>query len=129
MVATSHPADIRFVYHERNLEFVMNNILLPDSNINEPLSHGFVRYRIKPKSTVAVGDSIQSFAAIYFDFNYPVITNIAVTKIIQPTGVQEVLQGNISIFPNPTNNKVTIRLTETAEKITHEKYSTYMGKK
>ena len=117
MVATSHPADIRFVYHERNLEFVMNNILLPDSNINEPLSHGFVRYRIKPKSTVAVGDSIQNFAAIYFDFNYPVITNIAVTKIIQPTGVQEVLQGNISIFPNPTNNKVTIRLTETAEKV------------
>ncbi|MBK9425656.1 MAG: T9SS type A sorting domain-containing protein [Bacteroidia bacterium] len=117
MVATSHPADIRFVYHERNLEFVMNNILLPDSNINEPRSHGFVRYRIKPKSTVAVGDSIQNFAAIYFDFNYPVITNIAVTKIIQPTGVQEVLQGNISIFPNPTNNKVTIRLTETAEKV------------
>jgi hypothetical protein len=74
MVATSHPANIRFVYHERNLEFVMNNILLPDSNINEPMSHGFVRYRIKPKTTVAVGDSIQNFAAIYFDFNNPVIT-------------------------------------------------------
>jgi hypothetical protein len=118
MVATSHPADIRFVYHERNLEFVMNNILLPDSNINEPLSHGFVRYRIKPKTTVAVGDSIQNFAAIYFDFNNPVITNTAVTNIVQPTGVQEIPQGNISIFPNPTNNKVTIRLTETAEKIT-----------
>jgi hypothetical protein len=118
MVATSHPADIRFVYHERNLEFVMNNILLPDSNINEPLSHGFVRYRIKPKSTVAVGDSIQNFAAIYFDFNSPVITNTAVTKIIQPTGVQEIPQETSSIFPNPTNNKITIRLTETAEKIT-----------
>ena len=118
MVATSHPADIRFVYHERNLEFVMNNILLPDSNINEPMSHGFVRYRIKPKTTAAVGDSIQSFAAIYFDFNNPVITNTAVTKIIQPTGVQEVPQGKIYIFPNPTTNKVTIRLTETAEKIT-----------
>ncbi|MBL7914794.1 MAG: T9SS type A sorting domain-containing protein [Bacteroidia bacterium] len=118
MVATSHPADIRFVYHERNLEFVMNNILLPDSNINEPLSHGFVRYRIKPKTTVAVDDSIQNFAAIYFDFNNPVITNTAVTNIVQPTGVQEITPGNISIFPNPTNNKVTIRLTETAEKIT-----------
>jgi hypothetical protein len=118
IVATSHPADIRFVYHERNLEFVMNNILLPDSNINEPLSHGFVRYRIKPKTTVAVDDSIQNFAAIYFDFNNPVITNTAVTNIVQPTGVQEITPGNISIFPNPTNNKVTIRLTETAEKIT-----------
>ncbi|MBL7914797.1 MAG: T9SS type A sorting domain-containing protein [Bacteroidia bacterium] len=118
MVATSHPADIRFVYHERNLEFVMNNILLPDSNINEPMSHGFVRYRIKPKSTVTIGDSIQNFAAIYFDFNNPVITNTAVTKIIQPTGVQEIPQGNISIFPNPTNNKFTIRLTESAENLT-----------
>ncbi|MBL7914798.1 MAG: T9SS type A sorting domain-containing protein [Bacteroidia bacterium] len=118
LAATSHSADIQFVYHASRLEFVMNNILLPDSNINEPLSHGFVRYRIKPKTTVAVGDSIQSFASIYFDFNTPVITNTAVTKIIQPTGVQEIPQGNISIFPNPTTNKVTIRLTETAEKIT-----------
>ncbi|MBL7914795.1 MAG: T9SS type A sorting domain-containing protein [Bacteroidia bacterium] len=117
MVATSHPADIRFVYHERNLEFVMNNILLPDSNINEPMSHGFVRYLIKPKTTVAVGDSIQNFAAIYFDFNNPVITNTAVTNIVQSTGVQEIPKGNISIFPNPTNNKITIRLTETAEKV------------
>jgi len=64
-----------------------------------------------------VGDSIQNYAAIYFDYNYPVITNKTVTKIIQPTGVQEVPQGNISIFPNPTNSKVTIRLTETAEKV------------
>ncbi|MBL0343181.1 MAG: hypothetical protein IPP71_21350 [Bacteroidetes bacterium] len=36
IVSTSHDADVRFVYHERNLEFVMNTILLPDSNTNEP---------------------------------------------------------------------------------------------
>ena len=119
IVSTSHDADVRFVYHERNLEFVMNNILLPDSNTNEPMSHGFVRYRIKPKTTVAVGDSIQNFAAIYFDFNSPVITNTAVTHIILPTGIDPSTANGQrpTIFPNPTNNKITIRLTETAQKI------------
>ncbi len=118
IVSTSHDADVRFVYHERNLEFVMNNILLPDSNTNEPMSHGFVRYRIKPKTTVAVGDSIQNFAAIYFDFNSPVITNTAVTHIILPTGLTTTHQNSPpAIFPNPANNKITIRQTETWQKI------------
>ena len=111
IVTTSHNADVRFVYHERNLEFVMNDILLPDSNTNEPKSHGFVRYRIKPKATVAVGDSIQNFAAIYFDFNSPVITNTAVTHIILPTGLATTHQNSPpAIFPNPVKDIITVQL-------------------
>ena len=33
-VAASHPMDMRFIYHERNMECLFNNILLPDSNVN-----------------------------------------------------------------------------------------------
>jgi hypothetical protein len=64
------------------MEFKFENILLVDSNTNEPLSHGFVRYRIQPKTNLSAGDSITNFAAIYFDFNEPVITNTAKTIIV-----------------------------------------------
>ncbi|MBK7572907.1 MAG: hypothetical protein IPI10_15305 [Bacteroidetes bacterium] len=32
------------------LQFTFDNILLPDSNVDEPGSHGFVNYRISPKA-------------------------------------------------------------------------------
>jgi hypothetical protein len=78
------------------MEFKFENILLVDSNTNEPLSHGFVRYRIQPKTNFSAGDSITNFAAIYFDFNEPVITNTAKTIIILPTGIA-------SATPTPAN--------------------------
>ncbi|HOZ80180.1 MAG TPA: T9SS type A sorting domain-containing protein [Ferruginibacter sp.] len=61
--------------------FEFLNILLPDSNINEPNSHGFVSFRIKPQTTVAPNTTIPNKAAIYFDYNAPVITNTAGTLI------------------------------------------------
>ncbi|MBK7853915.1 MAG: hypothetical protein IPJ79_02535 [Bacteroidetes bacterium] len=49
-VNASHPVQLKWVNYNRNMEFLFENILLPDSNINEPQSHGFVTYRIKPKN-------------------------------------------------------------------------------
>jgi hypothetical protein len=86
-VNASHPVNLNWINYQRNMEFKFENILIPDSNTNEPLSHGFVRYRIQPKTNLSAGDSITNFAAIYFDFNEPVITNTAKTIIILPTGI------------------------------------------
>lgn len=61
--------------------FTFNNILLADSNINEPASHGYITYRIKPKAGLQVGDKIYNSASIYFDFNLPVVTNNQETVI------------------------------------------------
>lgn len=58
-----------------------NNINLVDSTHNEPLSHGYISYRIKPKSTLVLGDSIRNSASIYFDFNPPVRTNTQITVV------------------------------------------------
>ncbi|MBK9320620.1 MAG: hypothetical protein IPM91_18720 [Bacteroidetes bacterium] len=84
----------------------MKAVLLVDSNTNEPLSHGFVRYRIQPKTNLSAGDSITNFAAIYFDFNEPVITNTAKTIIILPTGIASTTpaRSKLHVFPNPTEN-------------------------
>ena len=88
------------------MHYQFENILLPDSIVNEPLSHGFVRYRIKPKSTLIAGDSITNNAAIYFDFNAPVITNTAITRIILPTSLSGTVSSvnNLLLYPNPANS-------------------------
>lgn len=61
--------------------FEMSKILLPDHNVNESASHGFIRFRIKPVISLVAGNSVNNTAAIYFDFNSPVITNTAITRI------------------------------------------------
>jgi hypothetical protein len=108
-VTSSHPVDLTWLPWERNMQFMFNNILLPDSNANEPESHGFVRYRIQPKSNLGAGDAITNNAAIYFDFNNPILTNIAFTQIVLPTSIQEISStGNLLIYPNPANSSLTI---------------------
>ncbi|MBK9321337.1 MAG: T9SS type A sorting domain-containing protein [Bacteroidetes bacterium] len=108
--SASHPVNLNWINYQRNMEFKFENILLVDSNTNEPLSHGFVRYRIQPKTTLTAGDSITNFAAIYFDFNEPVITNTAKTSIILPTGIASATptQGKLQVFPNPAENSINI---------------------
>ncbi len=57
------------------VQFVFNNIMLPDSNSNEPESHGFVIYKIRTKQVLEIGSVLNNTAAIFFDDNPPIITN------------------------------------------------------
>ncbi len=57
------------------LVFTFDNINLVDSVTDEPLSHGFVAYSIQPKADLPNETRIENSAAIYFDFNPPIITN------------------------------------------------------
>jgi hypothetical protein len=108
-VSSSHPVNLTWLPWERNMQFLFNNILLPDSITNEPESHGFVRYRIQPKSNLVAGESITNNAAIYFDFSNPVLTNTAYTHIVLPTSIQEISStGNLLLYPNPANSTLTI---------------------
>gem|GEM_PF-2085137 len=92
------------------LEWKFENILLPDSNTNEALSHGYIFYRIKPKNTLFVGDSIANSAAIYFDYNQPVITNTAYTEVYMLWSVSEnTFNATLDIFPNPSPGKFTVQ--------------------
>lgn len=103
-IDSSHPVEMNFIYQGSDMEFTFNNILLPDSNINEPASHGFVRYRIKPQSTLIAGDTIANFASIYFDFNAPVLTNTAITAVVQSSNVNQLTEylSQFFVYPNPS---------------------------
>lgn len=70
----SHPYEFELT-GEGILVFAFPNIMLPDSNVNLLLSQGFVSYRINALDSLALPQSLTNRAAIYFDFNDPIITN------------------------------------------------------
>jgi len=83
-------------------------ILLPDSNVNEPLSHGFVSFRIRPKQPVLPGTVIENVANIYFDYNEPVITEPSVLVAEFSTAVVEQGGSGISLSPVPASDLLHI---------------------
>ncbi len=102
------------------LKFNFNNIMLPDSGVNEPSSHGFVSYSIRPKSNLANGTQITNTAGIYFDFNLPVVTNTTL-NIIDSTLVTGIWQypvsgSEFSVFPNPATDFIIINSAESENK-------------
>ncbi len=108
MEDASHPYNLT-ITNGNILKWQFNNILLPDSNVNEPASHGYICYKIKPINTLLLGATINNTAHIYFDFNQPVSTNTAHT-IVSVVGLNE-MSGTLApihIFPNPSNNSCTI---------------------
>ncbi len=78
--ASSHSYEFRLT-DEGVLNFYFPSIMLPDSNANEPASHGFIKFRISQQPDLPIGSVIENSAAIYFDFNDPVITNTTVHTI------------------------------------------------
>jgi uncharacterized repeat protein (TIGR01451 family) len=79
LISSSHPVDVKLTNNKA--EFIFENIKLPYKSINEAASNGWVAFKIKPKPSVVIGDSLNNKAAIYFDFNKPVITNTATTIV------------------------------------------------
>lgn len=82
MVAASHSYQLN-IKSQNQLTWSFNNIKLVDSFRNEPASHGFIAYRIRPKSSLVIGDIIKNTASIYFDYNLPVETNTQETEVVQ----------------------------------------------
>lgn len=81
MVSASHSYSLN-IKDGNKLAWTFSNIKLVDSVHNEPLSHGYIVFRIKPIPTLPEGDIILNTASIYFDFNLPVETNEEETQVL-----------------------------------------------
>ncbi|MDX1912726.1 MAG: T9SS type A sorting domain-containing protein [Saprospiraceae bacterium] len=113
VLGSSHPHTFQ-LSGQNALQFVFGNIMLPDSNVNEPASHGFVKFLISPKRGLPDATLVQNSAAIYFDFNEPVITNttwhtlgekyLDVSNHIFNPAI------GLDVFPNPTVGATTFLL-------------------
>ena len=92
--------------------FSFPSINLTDSSINKARSTGNITFRIKPKTTVALGDTIYNNALIYFDSDLPVTTKYSVTRIIAETFPLELLT-----FTAQKQGKTNLLQWQTAQEI------------
>lgn len=112
-IAASHDFETR-LYDNGLVEFLFNNILLPDSTVNEPASHGFVKYRIQHLANLPENTEINNTANIFFDFNPPIQTNSTLNTLVSelPTGVDDPIREiKVTAYPNPFNEFTTIQIS------------------
>lgn len=106
------------------LSVLFDGIMLPDSNVNEPASHGFVSFRIAQQTGNPVGAVLFNQAAIYFDDNAPVLTNTTHHTICEDfleinlvnASDLPVISQKMQVFPNPAASSVYISLQDAAVK-------------
>ncbi|MBP7463155.1 MAG: T9SS type A sorting domain-containing protein [Bacteroidales bacterium] len=105
-IHSSHNCEIH-LSEEGILEFKFENIHLPYSGSGR---FGYVMYQIKLKENLPVGTEILNSAAIYFDYNLPVITNTVINTIKSTDSNPELsLENNFTIYPNPTNEAFSVK--------------------
>ena len=112
----SHTGRVK-IENQTDVSFIFNNINLPDSTNDEPNSHGFIAFKIKPKSNVQVGDIISGVADIYFDFNPPIITNTVNTEVVESLSIDEVSAEIVKLYPNPAKNMIQMTSNQVIESL------------
>lgn len=108
------------MYGPRVLEWTFNNIMLPDSNVNESASHGFVKFKVNQVPNLPAGTIIENSAAIYFDYNLPIITNTSwhtIHENVLTINVDKIMteELEVKIYPNPSSGIVHIEHREDSE--------------
>lgn len=108
--AASHPYSFTLT-GSGVMTWTFADIMLPDSNINEAASHGYLKYSVHIRPGLAPGTEIPNRASIYFDFNEPVITNTVVSILpkIAGIGITEANAVRHLIYPNPSYGPLTIQ--------------------
>jgi hypothetical protein len=110
--ASSHP--YRFLMFGDNLmKFTFDNINLPpNGTTNRDESAGFVKFRVKLKSTIPNGTRILNAANISMNFGNDGMTNetfhtvgqnFILTATIDPPTTANI---NVKVYPNPSSDKV-----------------------
>ncbi|RYG16279.1 MAG: T9SS type A sorting domain-containing protein [Chitinophagaceae bacterium] len=107
-ISASHDYHVEITDGNR-VAFVFEDIFLPHENANAEASNGFIAYRIKPISSIQVGEIMSGGAGIYFDSNPIVITNTVSTEIIDQLNIIEFQDSKVLIYPNPSNSIVYLK--------------------
>jgi Secretion system C-terminal sorting domain len=91
------------------VEFIFENINLPFDDAN---NDGYVAFKIKTKSTLVLGNTFSNTASIYFDYNFPIVTNTATTTIAALARQDFEFSNYFSVYPNPVSNVLNISAKE-----------------
>lgn len=106
MLHSSH--DFILDRQDNHLIWRFNQIRLPAEQDNEPESHGYVYFRVKPTPGYALGDIIPNAADIYFDFNPAIVTNTFESEFVEVLSAVDFKAANYIVYPNPAKNVVHI---------------------
>jgi hypothetical protein len=95
------------------VEFIFENINLPFDDAN---NDGYVAFKIKTLPTLKVGDSFTNEANIYFDYNFPILTNKATSKFETTLNIQDFEFSNyFKIYPVPAVDVLNISMIHDIE--------------
>jgi len=95
------------------VEFIFEGIQLPFDDVT---NDGYVVFKIKTKPTLILGDSLKNKAEIYFDYNFPIITNETQTLVKNAVGTTDTKELSVDFFPNPAKDQVRFLINEQIEK-------------
>ncbi|AGC77770.1 putative repeat protein (TIGR01451 family)/predicted secreted protein (Por secretion system target) [Nonlabens dokdonensis] len=87
------------------VEFIHENINL---DFNDATNDGHVLFKIKTLNTLTDGDTFDNTAEIYFDFNFPIVTNTETVTIMTTASIGETTDRSISVYPNPAKDFITV---------------------
>jgi len=130
LLGASHPCN--FTMEGQGIAtFTFYNIMLPDSGTDLIGSNGYVSYSVKTKNNLSPLTVINNKAAIYFDFNAPIITNTTADTIQMPVITGEKYHINayfINAKPNPTNDNVVFAFSSDVSETAQLTIATLDGK-
>ena len=109
---TSHSCVTR-ITNPNKVEFIFENINLP---FDDATNDGYVVFKIKTKPTLVAGNTISNLANIYFDYNFPIVTNTS-TSTFATLGINEVENKSVVVYPNPTTGIVNVNCNDTIKNI------------
>lgn len=114
IVDASH--NMRTVVNGNLVEFAFDDIQLPASQDDEPNSHGYILYKAKPVAGFGLGQSVYNTANIYFDYNFPIVTNTVETTVVE-LGTPDFSRDTAVLYPNPAKDEFSVSAQNAIEKI------------
>ncbi len=103
------------------VEFIFENINLPFADAT---NDGYVVFKIKSLPTLTVNSTVSNSASIYFDYNFPIITNTATSTYQLLNASSFVFENEFVFYPNPVKDKFTIKTKNSLEIKSIEIYNT-----
>lgn len=111
LLTASHDLELDYELSDDSttvLRFNFEDIFLPFA---DSINDGFVSFALRADENLELGDTISNGAAIYFDQNPPIITNVVRNRFVEiRTSVESVTMPSVALkaFPNPATDRVRV---------------------
>jgi hypothetical protein len=100
MLNSSHPVDVRVTGNI--IEFIMPTAVLAAAD------HGNILFKLKSRGDLEDGNTVTKKAGIYFDYNFPIITNDANTTFQALSTGSWAKDESVKVYPNPSAGLVKV---------------------